>query len=249
MPRTIVAGNWKMNGTIPETRELLSALLNGPSRSERAEVVVCPPYPSLYVADEMLAGSHIRLGAQDMSAHEKVAYTGEVSAAMLLTVGVSWVILGHSERRQYHAETDQLVNAKARLAFSSGLTPILCIGETLEQREAGQTEQVVGTQIDGVTAGFSPEDLSRCVIAYEPVWAIGTGRTATPETAQEVHAFIRDRLKAIDAAVAKEVPILYGGSVKPGNARDLMAQPDINGVLVGGASLVADDFMAIIQAA
>ncbi len=249
MPKTIVAGNWKMNGTIPETRELLTALLAGESRRDGVEVLVCPPYTSLTVAADMLKDSHIELGAQDMSAHEKGAYTGEVSAAMLLTAGARWVILGHSERRQYHEETDQLVNSKAKLAFSSGLTPILCVGETLDQREAGQTETVVGTQIDGVTAGFSAEELARTVIAYEPVWAIGTGRTATPEMAQEVHRFIRERLSAIDAKAAADIPILYGGSVKPGNARDLMAQPDINGALVGGASLVAEDFIAIINAA
>jgi triosephosphate isomerase len=167
---------------------------------------------------------------------------------MLLTVGAGWVILGHSERRQYHAESDQLVNRKAKAALTAGLTPVICVGETIEQREAGRTEEVVGTQIDGCLAGFGPDDLKRIVIAYEPVWAIGTGKTATPEMAEAVHAFIRNKLAERDSLSTDIVPILYGGSVKPGNAADLMAQPNIDGSLVGGASLKADDFIAIINA-
>jgi triosephosphate isomerase len=166
-----------------------------------------------------------------------------------LTAGATYVILGHSERRQYFDESDSLINAKARRALDSSLTPIICVGETLEQREAGDTEKVVGEQVDGVLEGFSGAELQKVIIAYEPVWAIGTGRTATPEQAQEVHAFIRSKLCKIDERVADEVPILYGGSVKPDNAADLMAQPDIDGALVGGASLKAKDFIAIIQAA
>jgi triosephosphate isomerase len=249
MRQMIIAGNWKMNGTIEETETLTRALLDGDSRSDRATVLVCPPFTSLWAASKMLVGSHIALGAQDMSEYEKGAYTGEVSAAMLLTVGVTHVILGHSERRQYHAETDQLVNAKARAALASRLTPIICIGETLEEREAGRTEDVVGAQVDGTLAGFSVDDLRKTVIAYEPVWAIGTGRTATPEMAEAVHCFVREKLSALDKAAAETVPILYGGSMKPSNAAGLLSQPNIDGGLIGGASLKAEDFIAIIKAA
>jgi len=249
MRRMLIAGNWKMNGTLTETEGLIKALLDGDSKSERADVLVCPPFPSLETAARLLQGSHIALGGQDMSEHEKGAYTGEVSAAMLLTVGATFVILGHSERRQYHAESNQLVNAKARRALAAGLTPIICIGEMLEEREAGQTEAVIDCQVDGSLAGFGGDVLRKTVIAYEPVWAIGTGKTATPEMAQEVQAFVRKKLAAIDAAAADTVPILYGGSVKPSNAAELLSQPDIDGALVGGASLKADDFMAIIKSA
>lgn len=244
----IIAGNWKMNGTIAETESLAQALLDGDSRSDRATVLVCPPFTSLQTVSKLLLGSHIAVGGQDMSEHEKGAYTGEVSAAMLLTAGATFVILGHSERRQFHAESDQLVNAKARLALSSGLTPIICIGETLEEREADRTEDVVGAQIDGTLARFSADDLKKTVIAYEPVWAIGTGRTATPEMAEAVHCFVREKLTAIDKPAADLVPILYGGSVKPSNAVALLSQPNIDGGLIGGASLNADDFIAIIKA-
>ncbi len=249
MRQMIIAGNWKMNGTIDETESLIGALLKGDSKSDRATVLVCPSYISLQVASKLVAGSHIALGAQDMSEHDKGAYTGEVSAAMLLTVGATHVIMGHSERRQYHAETDRQVNAKARAALASGLTPIICIGETLAEREAGRTEDVVGTQLVGTLAGFSAEDLKKTVIAYEPVWAIGTGRTATPEMAEAVHCFVREKLSAIDKAAAELVPILYGGSMKPSNAAGLLSQPNIDGGLIGGASLKAEDFIGIIQAA
>ncbi|MBD3403103.1 triose-phosphate isomerase [candidate division GN15 bacterium] len=248
MRQQIVAGNWKMNGTIPETENLIKQLLAGDSKNERATVLVCPPFISLQAAAKALEGSHIKLGGQDMSEHEKGAYTGEISASMLLTVGASHVILGHSERRQYHAESDDLVNRKAKAALAAGLTPIICVGESLEQREAGQTEDVVGRQMRGCLNGLGPDDLKKIVVAYEPVWAIGTGKTATPEQAQEVHAFIRDLVKDIDTSAGEDLPILYGGSVKPNNAKELMAQPDIDGSLVGGASLKADDFIAIINA-
>ncbi len=247
MRQTIIAGNWKMNGTIKETKTLLTGLLEGNSDNKNAKVVVCPPYVALTTAGKMLDGSHIALGAQDMSEHESGAYTSEISAGMLLTVGVSFVILGHSERRQYHAETDRLVNAKAKAALKADLTPIICVGETLDQRESGQTEEVVGTQIEGTISGFSTEMLKKSVIAYEPVWAIGTGKTATPQMAQEVHRFIRDKLAEADKDAAEMIPILYGGSVKPGNAADLLVQPDIDGALVGGASLKAEDFIGIIN--
>lgn len=249
MRRTIIAGNWKLFGTVAETENLIKGLLNGNSRSERADVVVCPPFTSLAAASSLLAGSHIAVGGQDMSEHEGGAYTGEISAQMLLTVGATYVILGHSERRQFHAETDQLVNAKAVRALASGLTPIICVGETLEERESGRTEQVVGAQIAGTLKGFTADDLKKTVIAYEPVWAIGTGKTATPDMAEAVHRFIRERLVAIDNAAAQTLPILYGGSVKPNNAAGLLSQPNIDGALVGGASLKADDFIAIINAA
>ncbi|MFH1686382.1 MAG: triose-phosphate isomerase [bacterium] len=246
MRRILVAGNWKLFGTIAQTEALLADLLSGESKNPAVDVLVCPPYTSLSFAARMLQGSHIQLGAQDMSEHESGAYTGEVSAEMLLTVGAGFVILGHSERRQYHAETDQLVNNKAKLALAAGLTPIICVGETLDQRQAGQTDEVVCRQIEGGLAGYSAEMLAKSVIAYEPVWAIGTGLTATPEQAQAVHALIRGRLAKIDQEAAARTQILYGGSVKPSNAKDLLGQPDIDGALVGGASLKADEFCKII---
>ena len=247
MRKPIIAGNWKMNGTLPATESLLKSLLEGGSDNNKATVVVCPPFPSLETATRLLAGTHIALGAQDMSEHERGAYTGEVCSEMLLTLGVKYVILGHSERRQYHAESDQLVNAKARRALDSGLTPIVCVGETLQQREDGETETVVGRQLDGSLSGFSSDDLTKTVIAYEPVWAIGTGKTATPEMAQEVHKFVRKTLVAMDQAAAETVRVLYGGSVKAGNAAGLLSKPDIDGALVGGASLKADEFIGIIN--
>jgi len=249
MRRVIIAGNWKMFGTLRETESLIGALLAGGSRSDRVEVVACPPFTALETAARLLSGSHIGLGGQNMSEHDKGSYTGDISASMLLTVGAVYVILGHSERRQYHAETDELVNAKARRALDSGLTPILCIGETLAEREAGRTEEVVGRQVDGTVAGFSAADLEKTVIAYESVWAIGTGRTATPEMAEAVHCFVREKLAALDKTAAEKVPVLYGGSVEPDDAAGWLSQPDIDGALVGGASLKVEDFIAIIKAA
>lgn len=238
-----------MNGTVSQTEALILELLSGKSKTARASVVVCPPFTSLYVAGNLLKGSHIALGAQEMSEQKKGAYTGDVSAELLLTLGVTYVILGHSERRQYHFETDTGVNTKAKAALAAGLTPIICVGETLSQREENQTNAVVQRQIEGVLAGFSANDLRKVVIAYEPVWAIGTGRTATPEQAQEVHAFIRRLTERIDRNAAADLPILYGGSVKADNADGLLKQPDIDGALVGGASLKADEFIVIINAA
>lgn len=237
-----------MNGTVAETETLLRSLLGGPDGGNRATVVVCPPFVSLPAAANMLRDSKISLGAQDMSQHPKGAFTGDISAAMLLTLGVEYVILGHSERRQYHGESDSLINAKAKTALASGLTPIICVGETLTERESGQTDAVVSTQVRGVLAGFTADDLSKVVVAYEPVWAIGTGRTATPEMAEAVHRLIRSLLGGIDRTVAESVPILYGGSVKADNAQALLAKPNIDGALVGGASLVAQEFGAIISA-
>jgi len=249
MRRMTIAGNWKMHGTLAATERLISDLLHGDSRSERAEVVVCPPFTALETAARLLKGSHIGLGGQTMSEQPKGAYTGEISAEMLLTVGATWVILGHSERRQYYAETDKLVNAKAQRALQSGLTPIVCVGETLQERETRRTETVVGSQIDGCLTGFGDDELNKIVIAYEPVWAIGTGKTATPEMAEDVHRFIRERLTAKSKSAAARIPILYGGSVKPDNAAGLLSQADIDGALVGGASLKASDFTGIIKAA
>lgn len=248
MRRKVIAGNWKMNGTVAETETLLKALLAGPDGADRATVVVCPPYVSLQAAANLLHSSKIRLGAQDMSQHPKGAYTGDISSAMLLTLGVQYVILGHSERRQYHGESDSLINAKAKAALAAGLTPIICVGETLTERESGKTDAVVGTQVRGVLDGFTAGDLAKVVVAYEPVWAIGTGRTATPEMAEAVHRLIRALMGDLDRAVADTVPILYGGSVKADNAQGLLAQPNIDGALVGGASLVASEFGAIISA-
>lgn len=248
MRRIIIAGNWKMNGTVIQTESLVKELLAGHFNTERATVVICPPFPSLYVAARLLESSPIALGAQDMSQHRSGAYTGEVAADMLLTVGVRYVILGHSERRQHHAEDDRLVNAKVKAALSTGLTPIICVGETLKQREAGQTEKVVAKQVDGTLEGLSADLIAKSVLAYEPVWAIGTGKTAGPETAQAVQKFIRQKVAEVDAEAAETLPILYGGSVKPENARPLLTQPDIDGALVGGASLNAADFVGIINA-
>ncbi len=195
--RKLLAGNWKCNGTIPETEKLLAALLTGRWDPQRAEALVCPPYTSLHLAAKLLHGSPIKVGAQDMSAHENGAFTGEISADMLLTVGATHVILGHSERRQYHRGTDQSVNAKLKLALRKVLIPIVCVGEELEQRQNGRTEEVVGAQVRIACAEIESGSLERIVIAYEPVWAIGTGKTATPAMAQEVHAFIRDGLAAL----------------------------------------------------
>ncbi len=248
MRNKIIAGNWKMNGTIPETETLIKALLAGGPFKDSARVVVCPPFTSLYVANKLLKDGGIWLGAQDVSAHTKGAFTSEVSLEMLLTVGVRFVILGHSERRQYHAESDNLVNAKAKLVLEAGLTPIICVGETETERDKGKTETVVGNQVSGTMSGFTADMLRKSVVAYEPVWAIGTGKTATPAMTQDVHKFIRDRLARIDSAAADRVPILYGGSVKADNAEGLMSEPDIDGALVGGASLKADEFIKIIHA-
>ncbi len=247
MRRKIIAGNWKMNGTLPETEKLISEILAIQNVGQKVGIVVCPPYVSLALASKLLAGSRIAIGGQDMSQHEKGAYTGEVSGSMLLTVGATFVILGHSERRQYHAESNAQVSAKAKLALKLGLTPIICIGETLAERESGKTEAVLATQVAESLSSFSAEDLIRSVIAYEPVWAIGTGKTATPEMAEAAHVFARRQLCKIDSATAEQVPILYGGSVKADNAEALMQCPNIDGALVGGASLVAADFLTIVK--
>jgi triosephosphate isomerase len=248
MRRKFVAGNWKMHGSLAANAKLLDAVLGGLPVSDAVEAAVCVPFPYLAQAREKLAGTPVAWGAQNLSQHAQGAYTGEVSAAMLLDFGCRYVIVGHSERRSLYGDSDALVAAKYDAALKAGLTPILCLGETLEQREAGVTAQVVNTQLDAVMDACGAASLGRAVVAYEPVWAIGTGRTATPDQAQEVHALIRARVAGKEPAVAKGLQILYGGSVKASNAKEIFAMPDIDGGLIGGASLVADDFLAIVKA-
>ena len=248
MRRKIVAGNWKLHGTRAFATQLVGELAAAGAKPG-VELIVLPPMPYLGDLIEDFEGSAIAFGAQDVSSNEKGAYTGEVSAAMLVDVGARYGLVGHSERRQYHAESSELVARKFLAAKNAGLVPILCVGETLEQREAGQTEEVIAAQLGPVLALVGVEAFEGAVVAYEPVWAIGTGRTASPEQAQAVHAFIRGEVAAHDATIAGSLPILYGGSVKPGNAASLFEQADVDGGLIGGASLVAADFLAIATAA
>ena len=248
MRRKLVAGNWKMNGSLAANAALVAGIKEGLS-AQACDVAVCVPAPYLAQVQAAVAGSGIDLGAQDISAHASGAYTGEVSADMLKEFGCRYAIIGHSERRAYHGESDAVVAAKTVAALKAGLAPVVCVGETLEQREAGKTNEVVGGQLDVVLAALDAADVARIVVAYEPVWAIGTGKTATPEMAQEVHAMLRARLVAKSAEAAAKVRILYGGSMKPDNAVQLLAMADIDGGLIGGAALKAADFLAIIQAA
>lgn len=249
MRQPLVAGNWKMNGSPASVRELLQGLKDGVSEVNNAKMVVCPPSVFIAEVQAQLTGTGIGWGGQDVSTQESGAYTGETAASMLTDFACEYVIIGHSERRTYHAETDQLVAEKFTAARKAGLIPLFCIGETLAEREQGITEDVVARQIDAVIAHCGVEMLGEGVIAYEPVWAIGTGKTATPEQAQEVHAFIRSRVAGSSTAVAESLQILYGGSMNPGNAAELMANPDIDGGLIGGAALKASDFLAICTAA
>jgi triosephosphate isomerase len=235
----LVAGNWKMHGSRGSNRALLEALAEQLGRKSTVEVAVCPPYTYFEQVSALLAGTQIGWGAQNISEHAQGAYTGEVSAAMVKEFGCRYAIVGHSERRQLYGESDARVAAKFAAAQAAGITPILCVGETLEEREAGRTEEVVGRQLDAVTKVSS---FQNAVLAYEPVWAIGTGRNATPDQAQSVHAFLRARLSG-------DVRILYGGSVKASNAAAIFAMPDIDGGLIGGASLVAKEFLEIVRAA
>jgi len=247
MRKKLVVGNWKMHGSRAANAQLLAGLKEaGPWN---ADVAVCVPFP--YIAETALAltGTAIAYGSQDCSAHEQGAYTGEVSSAMLHDIGCRYAIVGHSERRAYHAESDQLVADKAKAALAHGVTPIVCVGETRAEREAGQTESVIASQLEPVLALAGVAAFDGAVLAYEPVWAIGTGRTASPQQAQDVHAFIRGVVARHDARIADSLPLLYGGSVKPDNAADLFSQSDVDGGLVGGASLVAADFLAIARAA
>ena len=245
--KKLIAGNWKMNGSLAANELLVKALLQGVG-TPACEVAVCVPAPYLAQVQALLAGSPIALGAQDLSAHPQGAFTGEQSAAMLKDFGVRYAIVGHSERRQYHGETDEGVAAKAAAALANGITPIVCVGETLAQREAGHTEEVVKRQLAAVIH-VNGHCISEIVVAYEPVWAIGTGMTATPEQAQSVHALLRAQLHHAANEHAAGIRILYGGSMNAANAAELLAQPDIDGGLIGGASLKAPDFLQIIDAA
>ena len=247
MRRKLIAGNWKMNGSVAANAVLLDGIRAG-ANGLAADLVVCVPTPYLAQAQALLSGSSVAWGAQDLSLHEAGAYTGEISGGMLSDFGCQFVIVGHSERRSLHGETDAIVAGKARRALSFGLTPIVCVGETLEEREAGKTDQVVSAQLNAVVAALG-EPLEKIVVAYEPVWAIGTGKTATPEMAQQVHAQLRALLLKADPVAGSQVRLLYGGSMKPDNARDLMAMADIDGGLIGGASLKAEDFLAIARSA
>ncbi len=250
MRKKVIAGNWKMNNDIHQTAILINEIKERMKdfRSE-VDVIICPPFTSLLIAKSFIKDSPIKLGAQNMSQHEEGAYTGEVSARMLTVIGCEYVILGHSERRQYYKENDELVNLKIKQALKVGLTPIVCIGETLEEREAGITDKIITAQIKGVLHELTSSEVEKLVIAYEPVWSIGTGKNATPEQANHVHKLIRKLISQMYSwALAEKIIVLYGGSMNAQNASSLLNQSDIDGGLIGGASLKADSFMAIIQA-
>jgi triosephosphate isomerase (TIM) len=247
--KLIIAGNWKMNKTVAEALDLVNGLKRDLGKVKDIDIVVCPPFTALSeVSKAILSAKNLALGAQNMSEHNVGAYTGEIAAVMLKEFSVRYVILGHSERRSYQNEADELISKKARAAHTAALKPIVCVGETLTEREAGRTEKVLETQIHGSLAGLTKEQMAETVVAYEPVWAIGTGKTATAQQAQDAHAFIRAQLaKMFDEAVARKVRIQYGGSVKPANARELMSLPDVDGALVGGASLEVRSFADIVK--
>ncbi len=250
MRTPLVAGNWKMYKTHSEAVVLAGAVLKELSAPDGFEVVVCPPFTALAAVRQVIAGSKIGLGAQNLHWAKEGAYTGEVSAEMLLDAGCRYVIVGHSERRQYFGETDENVNRKSLAAMASGLTPIICVGETLSEREAGRAHGVVEAQVKGALSGFVPAQVRALTLAYEPVWAIGTGKTATPGQAEEMHAHVRMTIAGLFGAdIAQGVRILYGGSVKPENAKELLRRTEIDGALVGGASLQADSFASIARAA
>jgi triosephosphate isomerase len=247
MRKPIIAGNWKMFKTTSEARELVRQLKEALADVDSVEIVVSPPFTALATVVGELKGSHISVAGQNMYWEESGAYTGEVSPLMLKDIGCTHVIIGHSERRQFFNETDGTVNKKVKAALKTGLTPIVCVGETLEERELGATMKVVERQIRDGLDGLSPREMEKTVIAYEPVWAIGTGKTATPQQAEEVHQLIRSIIAQRADSVAQDLRILYGGSVKPDNVDELMAQPNIDGALVGGASLQADPFVRIVR--
>ena len=249
MRRKLVVGNWKMTGRIARNQSLLEGVVAGVRELRNSDCAVCVPYPYLSQVQTLLQGTNVALGAQNMSHHDEGAFTGEVAAGMLLEFGCKFVIVGHSERRALYHESDDAVAMKFDAALKAGLKPIFCVGETLEEREAGITEEVIGRQMDAVLKRAGVKGLDAAVVAYEPIWAIGTGKTATPQQAQDVHAFIRQRVAKLDAKVAQGLCILYGGSVKAANATELFAMADIDGGLIGGASLVAEDFVAICRAA
>ncbi|MGA2867018.1 MAG: triose-phosphate isomerase [Verrucomicrobiota bacterium] len=246
--RLIIAGNWKMNKTVAEALDLVRGLKLELANVKELDLVVCPPFTALSEVSKAVLDSNLRLGAQNLNENNVGAFTGEIAAVMLKEFSVRYVILGHSERRQYQKESNALIARKALAAQAASLKPIVCVGETLAQREAGQTEPVLDTQVRGSLAGLSKEQMAETILAYEPVWAIGTGRTATTDQAQEAHSFIRGLLgKIFDETVARRVRIQYGGSVKPANARELMSQPDVDGALVGGASLEVRSFADIVR--
>jgi triosephosphate isomerase len=249
MRKYLIAGNWKMNGSTAANLELCDGIVSDLQASDRVELLVCPPFPYLESTGRKLAGTSVSLGAQNVSEHASGAYTGEVSAGMLKDLGCEYVIVGHSERRAMMHESNEVVARKFRAAQGEALTPILCVGETLEERTSGRMEEVVAAQLRAVLDEVGVDALGTAVIAYEPVWAIGTGRTATPEQAQEVHRHIRNILAALDVDIADGVQILYGGSVKGDNASGLFSMPDIDGGLIGGASLKAGEFLAIARGA
>ena len=246
--KLIIAGNWKMNKTVAEALDLVKGLKRELANIKEVDIVVCPPFTALSEVSKAVLNTNIRLGAQNMSEHNFGAYTGEIAAGMLKEFSVRYVILGHSERRQFQKETDELIAQKTLAAHAASLKPIVCVGETLAEREAGRTELVLGTQLRGSLAGLSAEQMEETIVAYEPVWAIGTGKNATPQQAQDAHAFVRKQLAGMfDGTVARRVRIQYGGSVKPSNARELMSQPEVDGALVGGASLEDRGFSDIIK--
>ncbi|MDR2507933.1 MAG: triose-phosphate isomerase [Candidatus Accumulibacter sp.] len=249
MRRKLIAGNWKMHGALTSNAQLLQSVLTGAGNLSAVEIAVCVPFPYLAQARSLLEGTNIAWGAQNLSEQPQGAFTGEVGAPMLNDFGCRYVIVGHSERRCFYGETDALIAEKFAAALANRISPILCVGETLEQRDSGQTIEVVSTQVNAVLERIGIAGFSGAVIAYEPVWAIGTGRTATSAQAQEVHASIRALLSKADSGIAGQLRILYGGSVKPSNASELFSMEDIDGGLIGGASLVAADFLAICQAA
>ena len=249
MRRLIIAGNWKLNNSISEALDLVNCLKEKVYSVSEVDIVVCPVFTAVNPVAEALKGSNIRVGGQDIFWEDKGAFTGEVSGSFLKDAGADYVIIGHSERRQYFCETDEWVNKKLNAALRVGLKPIVCVGESLEERESDKTFAVIERQLKGGFEGISPKDMKDCVIAYEPVWAIGTGKTASPEQAQEVHSFIREQIAVMfGKEISQELRIQYGGSVKPSNAEELLSQEDIDGALVGGASLRADDFARIIKA-
>ncbi len=248
MRRPLIAGNWKMHKTVPQAIEFVAALKRELYDETETEIAVCPPFTSLSPIGEILQGSNLKLGAQDLYWEAEGAYTGEVSAAMLRDVGCRFVIVGHSERRHLFGETNETVNKKVKAALSSGLVPIICIGETLDKREHGVTDEVLRKQLEGSLNGFSESELLGCVVAYEPVWAIGTGHTATPDQAASAHATIRRWIgENYDVGTSDKLRILYGGSVTPQNVKELMAREEIDGALVGGASLKAESFCKIVK--
>ncbi len=249
MRKTLIAGNWKMNTNRAEGTALAQAVAAGAGEVGEVDLLVCPPSVYLSAIADAISGSPVALGAQNMCDCDNGAFTGEVSSSMLNDVGAEYVILGHSERRTIYGETDEIVNKKTVKALEAGLAPIVCVGELLEEREAGKTTDVIKTQFEGSLAGITEAQITSIVIAYEPVWAIGTGKVATPEQAEEVHADLRRLLtERYNADIAAQIRILYGGSVKPGNAADILSKENVDGALVGGASLKAEDFLAIAKA-